>query len=484
MNLGSIALGVVATILTLGAGLLVKWILDSGRSYMRVTWSEYVLIGVPLSIVVVIITTSVGWSLAYNARVTYHEYWNGWEMGATKEDIPCDRDGRCAHTYSCDPYIVQVPYQVCSGTGKNRTCTTQYRPETRYHQCPYTTHEYSYRVQTTLGDYDIALNRFPDNPQQNHWRSSENIPSWLIDQVGTGDPIFWTQAYQRVTSGKPGPVTKRKDYDNYILAADQQILKSFSDKVEYFKNAGLLPQLQTGVYNYYYADKVYFVGGQPPNPAEWQLRNSYLEGGFGTELQGDLHLVIALDPRIIEDPDGYIIALKAYWQNPQLYNPSIDEHDAISKNSVIVLLGSKDGKTVDLARVLTGMPIGNEYLSNAARDTLVKMNLHIALTAESIVGNISGEYYQKQYPDGSVKTKVKTVHNAPTGIVENLLWGLQDPNTKFVRVSMSGDESDPGFKFLASQIQPSTGQMVAIGVVTFIVSLFVWAFLAWFDIIR
>ena len=86
------------------------------------------------------------------------------------------------------------------------------------------------------------------------------------------------------------------------------------------------------------------------------------DAALGSTLQGDLHLVI-VDAKKISDPDNYSNALVAYWLSPKFGK------DALSKNGIVVVLGTSDGKTVDYtyaagADLLTGQTVGhNQSLS-------------------------------------------------------------------------------------------------------------------------
>ena len=74
------------------------------------------------------------------------------------------------------------------------------------------------------------------------------------------------------------------------------------------------------------------------------------------------------------------------------------------------------------------------------------------------------------------KQQVKTVHSG--GVLERVLWGMDDSRTKFQRVSMSGDNKGggvgSGFLYLSGEIQPTTGQSIAILVVAFVLSCLIW----------
>src|SRR5262249_8758701 len=154
-------------------------------------------------------------------------------------------------------------------------------------------------------------------------------------------------------SGNPGPVTAREDYDNYILASQSSILHKFSGSIDQYKKDGVLPKISHDILSPYYASRVYFVGVNPPGDWQWYI-NKY-DAALGVSLQGDLHLVI-VDANKVGSPDDYSQALIAYWQSQEFGK------DALSKNGIVVVVGTKDGQTVAWARAGTGMPVGNEAL--------------------------------------------------------------------------------------------------------------------------
>jgi hypothetical protein len=275
---------------------------------------------------------------------------------------------------------------------------------------------------------------------------------------------FWAAAKERVESGNPGHVTKRMVYDNYLLASDLTILNEYSDMIEMYLEANLLPPVQYDVHSWYWADKVYFVNYHANNPTEWHKRMGNLNSGLGTELQGDLHLVIVQSDAVNTAPDTYLIALKAYWQNSEVFGDNV-----ISKNSIIVVLGTEDGNTVKWARAITGMPGGNEHMITAISRQLKGLPIE----PETIIGSLQGEIYTRE-SDG--KTKVRALHPDP-GALENIIWGLDDPKTQFVRISMTGNDEDDvggGYLHLEDEIRPSLTQMAVIIFVTTLGTMIVW----------
>lgn len=249
-------------VLVLGAvGLIVKFLLDKLDSDLEITWKEYLLGMVIIALILVPSVNKAGWEIAKNNKVTYNEFWNGWELSVKEETIPCYTNGRCRHTYSCNHH------QHCTGSGDDRKCTDD------HDDCPYFNYERTYSIQTTLGDFIVADRLAPANYNQE--KKTWSLPFGF----GPADytvPQIWYDCKARVDSGNPGPVTKRMPYKNYLLASDTTILKQYSDLIGQLEKVGLLPSVQNKVYNFYFSDKVYFVGYQPVSPAGWQQSLMYL----------------------------------------------------------------------------------------------------------------------------------------------------------------------------------------------------------------
>lgn len=462
MNGSQFTLSLIIFTTSIVIGLAWKLILDFQQAEGNITWAELAIGGLVVGLLFSAVGVNIGWKIAVNNTTRYNEYWNGWELQTLRQDFACTEDGPCIHEYSCDPYL--VPYEVCSTDSEgHESCNTYYRVE--YHDCPYATVESTYVVKTTLGDYTIDNHVFTLSPAE--WRTGNHIPA----SVQRGPSLFWLGAKDRIDSGYPGPVTKRNSYDNYILASDTTIFKQYSSQIDAYKAAGVLPDLRRDVRNFYQADKVYFVGFTPTNAPTWQKAHSYLNAAFGTELQGDLHLVIVQSDLVSVNPDAYIIALKAYWQGPDYGK------DAISKNSVIVVLGTKDGSTIAWSRAATGMPIGNEAMLTAIRNHMAGMQL----TPEAVLGAVNGQFYQKVKSDGTTKLAVEGIGD--TGALRRIFWGLDDLATKFARVSMSANDTSDngnGFAYLKDQIRPSFGQQLTIVLVFLFLSVILWGAEAYF----
>jgi hypothetical protein len=445
----------LATVIT---GLATKYVLDQQYNTTKsITWYEFAIAVTAIFLVIGPSVAWLGWKIARDNAVTYNEYQNGWELKAIKTDIPCTRDGSCVHDYSCDPYVVMVSYSCnCDSKGD---CSTCYRPETRYHSCPYVDVESDYTIKTTLGEYIIGSHRLPYDPQKHRWRKNKVVSQNVIDYAGTGEPPFWTCAKERLNQGKPGPATARHTYENYILASDRTILKQYSSQIESYKKLNLLPMIVHDTSEFYYAKKVYTIGFNT-DLSPWSNAVMYINAALGSELQGDLHLVLVQNDIINRDPDTYSIALRVYWLNKEVFG-----RNTLSKNGIVVVLGTNDGKSVAWARAFTGMPIGNEVMISTIQDRLKGL----PFTPENTVGIIRGWFDHDA---------IKSAHSS--GALDNILWGLNGPETKFQRYSMSGKTGiGSGFLYLRNDIQPSTTAKVWISIVVFLVSGIVWIIVAY-----
>lgn len=417
--------------------------LYSYSSPLELSVFEFIVGALVVLCVITPVTVWAGIKIAKNSKLSYQEYWNGYEVEAIKNVTTCSRDGSCHHTYSCDPYTVVRTRTVSDGNGGTRTETYT---ETEYHSCPYTTEEWDFYIDTTLGQFTVAENRLPSHPEDHRWRFGKGIPN----HIDSGVPRLWSEARDRIASGNPGPVTERNKYDNYILASQSTILKKNSNAIERYRKAKLLPKPANTVRDLYQADKMYFVG-KAQDEAEWQGAVSRFNAALGTEKQADLHLVAVTTNRI-PNRDEYFQALMAYWQSPELGD------DAISKNALIVVLWVEAGEVV-FARAGTGMPVGNEGVIDLIQAQLAD---GVAFQPDVVLGT----------PVGKIKgDKVEVSHGV--GVLESIVWG----DMPFKRACMVCDEKGEegsNYLYLAKEIQPSTGQKWAIWFVSQLLSLFVW----------
>ncbi len=439
--------GIIAVII----GGLFKLVFDKlGEPEQRISWTELGIGAFVCVVIVVPLTVIIGTGMIKADKLSYHEFYNGYEVRAESETIQCSEDGPCVREYNCHPYTVIDSYAYTDSDGN-------YHPQqehTEYHDCPYATQEFSYWVDTTLGKFTIASHIFSENPQE--W-DGNGIPG----DVPRGIPPFWQAAKDRIAAGDPGPVTTVETYDNYILASQKTILKDSSTAVERLRNANLLPEPTQNVgdpiRDFYYADKISFVGPKgvvhPDDERRWSNALARFNAALGTDLQGDLHMAV-VDVDAVDNPDEYGQAVQAWWQDPSFGK------NAVSKNSIIVVLGVGDG-LVQWARAYTGMPYGNEQLLLDIQNELKGQTFSPEVVLGKPTGVIAGD-------------EVTIRHAESPGVLERTVWG---PHA-FERVCMlcndEGEEGETSFGYLGSEIEPSGGQKFLLGIIAWIICAILW----------
>lgn len=435
------------------AGIIAVAVLFGLKFFLKLKVLPVLLMGVIIISGINPAVYSVGKNIYQNETSRFNEYWNGFETAAYKKDVTCVRDGSCVHTYDCDPYKVLVTKTRTVSDGKGGTTTETYTEwETRYHQCPYSTQETSYYVDSTIDTFTIAKSLMTGD----QYRAGRSIPGGKQT-----DPVAWLEAKDRVESNQPGPVTAVKNYKNFILASQDEFYAKYSDQIDTLKEKGLIRPPAQGVHSVYYADKAYNFGSKLAPDAFIKLKNdvAYLNGAVGGELQGDLHVVFT-SADVEVGKDDYLNTLMAYWQSEEM------ERNAISKNAIVVVMGiSADGKTVEWAKAETGMPVGNEGMAVAIASAFKDVPVD-----DKLIGRPS-------YDIGSGAVK----HSE--GMLETILWG----DNGFERVSMSSNDEDDngtGYDYLLAGINPEGWALFFIGFVNFILAAGMVTLVTWLILSR
>lgn len=403
------------------------------------------LIGIAISTVVLLLAAPLTEYLIVQNKVTFHEYYNGYEQEAIQTVTECTRDGSCQN-YSCDPYIVMVTYTTTDSKGHTHT---HVRPETRYHHCPYLQKEYSYSVKTTLG-----VTRLPGayaDKQRQAWRSGHDVPG----DIPTGPPAFWLAVQQRIAAHKNGGVTEVHDYKNYLLASDQTILDTYSADIDQYAKAGLLPagtaNYTDPIHDYYLADKFQAVKLNV-DVKQWNEYLMRVNGYLGAQLQGDVHM-LAVDSTKVPDRDRYTQAVFAHWKDAKVLG-----RDALSKNAIALVVGVKDGK-VEWARATGGLPTGNEALFLDIQNNLYGADFK----PDTILGIPNGE--GKGFNPGG-------------GALALTLWGPH----KFARPCMECvQEKQDGYNYLKNDVYVTGGEKALIVFIAVLLSASMWAVFLYVD---
>lgn len=483
---------ILAILVALALGLAVKTISGALANDRRssVSVAELVVVAALMSLVFTPAIFLVGTKLSVDEVVRYEQFVNGVETEAVDDVTKCyeghsgssSSAGRsnCQHTWRSGTYSWQERHtrSVCSTTGSGKdaktTCHDEvyYTTETAYIYTPYVTHEHEYSLRASMGrggePGPFTFNgAYADaNPQP--FRGNVAIPA----SVPRGAPADWLDAKAHLDAGDPRPVTMLSSYDNYILASGDELLKTYGPQIDSYKARGLLPDPVRNILtdpisgpSYSQADKVSFAGINPPNAAELQQAVMRFNAAFGMKLQGDLRLVIVDALQVPPgEAEAYTSSLKAYWQS-DAYGKR-----ALAKNTVIVILGIQDGK-VDWARGTTGMPFGNEGMLQWVQDWLPGKSLNPATLMGAPITVIKPGITSDAFTDADYSVTLST----PRGALEEIMF----EKAPFKRARMScSDGTCVGYKDLLSKIEPTTTQKTWMVIVTGIVSLFCWIFVA------
>ena len=456
--------------ISLGAGALIAFLAwhlklkDIRGRKRRITVPEFIVAGIIIAGITFIVTMVVGPQLARESAIGgYHEFWNG---SVTKPFIAvdeCHRDGSCEHTYQCDKEEIWIPPETNS---KGEVTRAGYY-EIIWHSCPYATRELSYELETNIGKtFTIAKGDFEAHPQE--WRSGEGLPS--ASEVPREPPERWLKAKADLENGLSDPVTKTNEYENYVLAADTGLYKEYEGSVETYQKAGLLPKHTAHLdesnmlFDYeMQAMKVQAVGGlKLTDLGEWQNRLMRFNAALGIDYQGDMHIVL-LPADKVSNPDDYITALKAYWTNLGKWS--------ISKNGIILAIGvSPDGEAVEWSRASTGMPKGNGEMVTA---------LDLRLKGEPfdpgvLLGNVSTEIRTKNHEAEVVYDK------SAGGAIGNIVFNEFPFARACMKCSSKGDHGI-GYVDLTELVPVSTGAMIVMFIVVFVLAMCVWGLMLAFD---
>lgn len=291
----------------------------------------------------------------------FHQFLNGSIVEVPPVDTTtCHRDGSCKHEYDCDPYEVKVVDREAYTDKDGNYHAEQSHEETRYHDCPYSTKEYTYKLKDNFDNtYTLGDHVFAADPKA--WRDGKSLPS----NVFRGVPEQWSKAKANLEAGNADPVTVPDTYDNFILADEHTLLRAYSDDIDSLKEAKLLPEhtasLKDPIHDYYMADKVSFVGMSSDDNDAWQSTLMHFNAALGMEHQGDMHVVIVKASAIPSSvsPQDYANAVKAYWLN------DLGKY-ALAKNGIMLILAVDDtGSIVEWSKADTGMPIGNGAMLQA-----------------------------------------------------------------------------------------------------------------------
>lgn len=440
-----------------------------------ISWREFIAGLIVAYLVAMPAVFFAGKALSTADALRYEEFRNGVETSATFSVVTCapghsggsaasghsncNNEYNTGQTYS---YTETYYVTVSDGCDKDGNCKSHQeartRIETAYIYNPYASKEYSYVITDSIGgsfSFPYAYVKDGEGYQ------GKAIPK----EIPRGDPEEWTDAKQRLDEGNPRPVTRLFDYNNYVLASHDDLLKPFSENVERYLKEGILPEHTKNIttsplygFNNSSADKVSFVGVNVSDPEAWQASMMGLDAALGSKLQGDMHLVL-IDSSLVDNRTDYLNALKAYWLGDDL------GRRAIAKNAIIVVAGVQ-GDVVRWGIASTGMPFGNEVMLQGIQNFLPET----PLTPDQVIGTPHTVVTPSK--DGDDKVAV-TIGETP-GVLERVV--LQDFPFQRACMSCEDDGKQIGYANLVVDIEPKPWQFgIMIGIVG-LLSIIWWFF--------
>lgn len=449
--------GVLATL----AGAIILVLTSDSDESTKIDLPEFIG-GSILCLIICFSTFAIGNNMAKSSKLEgYKQFINGNVMVAKVDRIPCDRDGSCQNTYQCDSYQVTIDDSYTDSKGNVHHSSHQ---ETRYHDCPYTTEEFDYWVLVDFGyrkqRYDVYSGAFSTQPQE--WRQGGGLPGNIL----RGEPVKWTEAKISIEIGSPLGATTVDKYTNYILAADDSLLKRYSPDIEKYRKDKLLPEhtdnWKTDPISGWDAVKFHAVGGAKVDSAKWNKALQQFNGGLGVTRQGNLHMVVIPSSKI-SNSESYINSLVAYWQSERY------DKWSIAKNSIVIVVGiSDDGTTVNWVREKTGMSIGNGQMQ-AALESIKDVPFDI----DTFLGQPKAKY-----------VKSKLTYTNSKGIVENIV--IFDKTTMFLRPCMDcKDKGDHGssYTYLKTEVKIPTSVLIWQMIISFVLCAGVWIFLFFYPVV-
>lgn len=205
-----------------------------------ITWKEFV---VHVGAVLLVVGISV--AIIYSSKTSDVEVWNSSIINKKKVYVSC------THSYSCPPCT-----ESCSGSGKNKSCTTTCST------CYDHSNDWDWDAYTSIG---------------------ETIEIERIDRQGADTPPRWAS----IRLGDPA--TSSHGFTNYIKGAPSSLFRHQGiDK----KFAGRIPRYPSGIYDYYKINRLVTQGVNVPNPSLWNEGLSKINAELGAKKQVNMIIVL------------------------------------------------------------------------------------------------------------------------------------------------------------------------------------------------
>jgi len=290
-----------------------------------ITWKEF---GLQVAIQAFVAVSSA--ALVYYQDTSDDEVLNGRITSKVRDEV------HCRHSYSCNCH------QVCSGSGKSRSCSTH---------CD-TCYDHRYDV-----DWDL------------HGSTGHSWSVSTIDRQGLSEPPRWTEA--RVGD----PTSELHSYTNYIKAAPDSLFRRQGLKEKYLASLPVHPE---EVYNYHYINRLVLAGTSVSDAAQWNANLMEANAELGPVKQVNMQVVLTNQPR------EWFYALEEFWVGGK-------------KNDVTLVIGLK-GSEIQWANVMNWSD--NKFFGVKTRDDIVALKF---LDRTKVMGvfrsNVSAHFVRKPMHD-------------------------------------------------------------------------------------
>ena len=237
-------------VLTLiGLTLFAWWLRGIGKA------SIGVFLGATLANVAIVLGISLlMFFLQSNGQYTYNQFYSGTETRVELVRHMCAIDGGCEHTYT------RSETEFCTKSGTPTTCT-------KYYYDDLFVEEDDWIIHTTIGSFTVGDHVLPNNWQPGEaYTRYRDLDLYQLHQdaldAGIGEPRRAVASQLAIAAGHPLPATKIVPYSNPINGSGGKT--ATSDKVDYYKKLGVLPAINSTVYNDDQSNKVLFAGIAPP----------------------------------------------------------------------------------------------------------------------------------------------------------------------------------------------------------------------------
>lgn len=240
----------------------------------------------------------ISMAIVYHSNVSDTEIWGGTIISKTRDKVSCE------HSYRCRCH------NVCSGTGKNRTCSEH---------CD-TCYDHFYDVDwfvTTSNSENIYISRI-------NRQGTEMPPRWAIIKIGD-------------------PTSTEHSFDNYIKAAPGTLFKR-----EGFKKENI-PKYPS-VYDYYKINRV--INDTNHNINSWNKDLEFINSHIAREKQANLILVLTNKNK------DFFYTLQQAWLGGK-------------KNDIVLVIGT-DNNEVKWADVLAWSKTKDIHVQ--LRDDIMELN--------------------------------------------------------------------------------------------------------------